>query len=88
MWTREELNKRFDYHAPTGNKANTHEWVRAQFKTVASDMLTMLSDGRELSLVITHLEEAMFWANAAIARTDAYRAAAPLSEFANDQEES
>jgi hypothetical protein len=79
-WSREELNKRFDYHAPTGNEGDTHEWVRARLKETASAMLTMLPDGRELSLVVTHLEEAMFWANAALARSEAYTAALPLRD--------
>jgi hypothetical protein len=32
------------------------------------DLLDLLPPGREKALVLTNLEQAMFWANAAIAR--------------------
>lgn len=64
---RTDLNKRFDYHAP-GKKTALHEYFRAEFKDMAVAVVTGVPDGREKSLVLTHLEEALFWANAAIAR--------------------
>jgi hypothetical protein len=64
----EELRRRFQYHAPGEVKAGKHEQVRARLGDLADDLNVALPEGREKSLVMTHLEEAMFWANAAIAR--------------------
>lgn len=64
----EDLNNRFDYHAPDDARKRDHEDVRQTVKVAASNLNAMLPECREKSLVMTHLEEAMFWANAAIAR--------------------
>lgn len=63
-----DLEKRFTYHAPTPEKARQHERVRSYLRQMAEEFNETLPEGREKSLVITHLEEAAFWANAAIAR--------------------
>ena len=63
-----EIDRRFDYHAPDGPKRIMHEDVRTSVKHVAVDFVAMLPEGREKSLALTALEEALFWANAAIAR--------------------
>ena len=64
-----DLTDRFDHHPPS------HESIAAQHGGVRSDLLTIASfweetipPCREVSLALTKLEEAMFWANAAIAR--------------------
>lgn len=64
-----ELENRFRHHPP-GNAATVeaHEHVRQVLYGVARELLDVCPPGRELSSTITHLEEAMFWANAAIAR--------------------
>lgn len=64
----DDLANRFTYHPPTPVKALQHENVRAVLLSAAQELSANLPAGREKSLVITHLEEAMFWANAAIAR--------------------
>lgn len=68
----DEVNHRFDYHPPStpGVVAN-HEQVRDICRSVALRFNRQLPDCRETSLAITKLEEAMFWANAAIARHQA-----------------
>lgn len=66
----EDLLRRFAYHAPDRARAELHEDVRAGIYSLARWLNETLPTGREASLVITHLEEAMFWANAAIARAD------------------
>lgn len=66
--TFEEIEKRFNYHAPTPEKKTLHENVRYRLKQVALDLNQSLPPSREMSLFFTHLEEAMMWANAAIAR--------------------
>lgn len=54
--------------ADTDLKRGAHEWVRSTLGRVAHDFADSLPAGREKSLAMTHLEETMFWANAAIAR--------------------
>lgn len=66
--TPEDVTNRFDYHVPNDERRAQHERVRANLVGVAADLNTFLPEGREKSLSITRLEEAMFWANAAIAR--------------------
>lgn len=63
-----ELDKRFDYHRPTAEKAERHARVRAACKTLAEKCDEELEEGREKSTVMARLEEVMFWANASIAR--------------------
>lgn len=63
------LANRFNYHpANTPERQKAHENVREDLKHVAINLLALLPEGREKSLAFTKLEEAMFWANAAIAR--------------------
>jgi hypothetical protein len=42
--------------------------VRDECQALAEFMNEVLPEGREKSLVLTKIEETMFWANAAIAR--------------------
>jgi hypothetical protein len=64
-----DLENRFMYHPPkTEVIKRQHESVRNTVHAVAKLMDQALPDGREKALAITKLEEAMFWANAAIAR--------------------
>lgn len=65
-----ELENRFTYHAPDPAKARAHETVRNTVRNLAVYLDSLLTDGREKSLVMTHLEEATFWANASLARND------------------
>ncbi len=63
------LENRFRYHPPrTEEIKKDHERVRSIFFSVASEMDLGLPDCREKAVVMTKIEEAMFWANAAIAR--------------------
>lgn len=68
MLGNEEIQRRFDFHPADDQKAYVHETVRGILGDAAWDFDRILPDGREKSLAITKLEEAMFWANAAIAR--------------------
>jgi len=63
-----ELDRIFNDHPPTTEEeALAHEQVRQMFKDVAK-VISNLPAGRERSLVMTKLEEASFYAHAAIAR--------------------
>ena len=70
METFPDLHNRFAYHPPRPDTddADRHGEVRQQCFNLASIINDACPDSREKSLAITHLEEAMMWANAAIAR--------------------
>jgi len=70
--TREDLKRRFQFHpADANNTIERHDNVRAVCLDAAEVILEETGpSSREQSLAITKLEEAMFWANAAIARGD------------------
>lgn len=64
-----DLINRFRFHpANTTEKAGQHQKIRNRCADLAVELNQLLPEGREKSLAITHLEEVMFWSNAAIAR--------------------
>lgn len=64
-----ELISRFRWHpAITDESKEAHIRIRRWCMELAADFNEVVPDGREKSLAMTHIEEAMFWANAAIAR--------------------
>lgn len=65
----EDIAHRFQYHAPDTAKGEKHAKVRELLGNVAQQLNQDVPEGREQALMITHLEEAMFWANAGIARS-------------------
>jgi len=66
MLTDEERN-RFEFHPATDATGWKHERARNLTHEVASNLSTLVSDGRHRSLMLTSLQEAMMWPNAAIA---------------------
>ena len=58
-----ELQNRFTYHPPIANQGQRYEEIRAKAFELAEFIMRRCPDSRELSLAMTHLEEAVFWAN-------------------------
>jgi hypothetical protein len=67
---RDNLDERFTYHAPKGDQEERYESLRGFAKQTAKAICTHCPDSREKSLALTNIEQAMFWANAAIARNE------------------
>ena len=63
-----ELDDRFHYHAPSKHGIDTHHTLSARFADLALHVTSVMPEGRELSLALTKLEEAKFWASAGVAR--------------------
>lgn len=64
----EDIENRFKYHKPDAERVSAHELIRNTMWNAAEYVNENVPDGREKSLAITALEEAMMWANAGIAR--------------------
>lgn len=63
----ERIVNDFTYHAPHGDQPKQYEEIRQTGKEFAL-LVALCPEGRERSLALTHIEEAVMWANAAIAR--------------------
>lgn len=66
----DNLANRFTYHPPKGDQAERYEEIRQLGRTMANEIDAMCPESREKSLAITKLEEAVMWANAAVARNE------------------
>lgn len=82
----EDLMHRFRHHPPRSQRrVRDHEAVRQRLGEMAEWLHGLLPPGRENALVLTKVEEAMFWANAALARApdpdaEAYATGAGLEQ--------
>lgn len=65
-----QRERSFTYHPPKGDQTNRYELIRAEAGRLSHLLNTNCPPSRELSLAQTKLEEAVFWANAAIARNE------------------
>lgn len=63
-----EIEKRFTYHPPTEGQPELYVQIRQMGRDLADTINKLTPESREQSLAITAVEEAVFWANAAIAR--------------------
>jgi hypothetical protein len=59
---------RFEFRPVTADTVSVIEAVRAAVIDLARAMDELLPDGREKALAITQLEQAQFWADAAVRR--------------------
>jgi hypothetical protein len=60
----------FTYHAPKDDQARRYVDIREKAKALALTFTMHCPPSRELSLAITNLEQAVMWANSAIARNE------------------
>ena len=70
MITKDDLDNRFTYHSPKGTQNERYVAMRESARRLAYQILESTPSSREQSLAITSLEEAIFWANASIARNE------------------
>lgn len=66
-----DLRRRFTFHPADADTGIMHDGVRESIHGCAQDLCELVPPGRELSLVLTHLEQAMMWGNAGVARAAA-----------------
>lgn len=64
------IDNNFKYHAPKDWQKERYEILRAMGRNLAETMYGYCPESRELSLALTNLEQAIMWANAAIARNE------------------
>lgn len=62
------LMDNYRHHAPDEDKVKVHQAIRGNIYSAAEYINGNVPECREKSLAMTKLEEAMFWANAAVAR--------------------
>jgi hypothetical protein len=66
--TEDQLQNRFNYHAPDKERAGDHAFIRHECLKLASAINELCESSYESREAIQCVELAMFWANAAIAR--------------------
>ena len=66
--TLESLENRFTYHAPKEGQPLLYETIRNTGKNLAVMLYQICPEGPELTEAIKKIDEAVMWANAAIAR--------------------
>lgn len=66
----QQLKHTFTYHRPEGNQPERYERIRSEAGKLAHLIACNTPESREQSLALTKLEEAIFFANAAIARNE------------------
>lgn len=64
-----DLDNVFSHHPPQPGQQERYQAIRAKAKELAALMGEECPPSRELSLARTNLEQAVFWANASIARS-------------------
>lgn len=64
----DRIENDFTYHPPTDDMVPKFPIIRNLAKELAHKIDELVPDGREKSLALTKLDEAVFWGNAGIAR--------------------
>lgn len=66
----ERIENNFTYHAPEKEQIEKYNEIRSNGKDFAYVLHFNCPESREKSLAMTNLEQAIMWANAAIARNE------------------
>jgi len=66
--TMRQIEHNFKYHPPREGQQKIYEEMRHEAKDFALFVELNCPDSREKSIALTKIEEAVMWANAAIAR--------------------
>lgn len=67
---REDFKCRFSYHAPKDDQPIRYGAVRGETQELAEVIYGNCPPSRERRLALTHLEQAIMWANASIERNE------------------
>ena len=65
--TPEQIEETFTYHKPFGDQPKRYELIRSAARILANTIQDSCPESREKSLAFTNLQQAVMWANAAIA---------------------
>lgn len=65
-----QIDNAFRYHAPKADQPERYQAIRDKAKELAMLIGNSTPMSREQSLSLTNLEQAVMWANAAIARNE------------------
>lgn len=63
----------FIHHPPRPDQIKKYDTVRSRFKEMAEMIKNICPETRERDQSMVNLEQAMFWANASIAREEIYK---------------
>jgi hypothetical protein len=66
----EQIDRAFRYHAPKQDQPERYTRIRHEALCLAETIVTLTPESREQSIALTKLEEAVMFANAAIARNE------------------
>lgn len=65
-----QIDSAFTYHPPHGDQAQRYVLIRDAARALATLIAQNTPSSREQSLALTDIENAVMWANAAIARNE------------------
>lgn len=67
---KDQIDNNFVYHRPFGDQPARYESVRNEAKKFAEFVAANTPESREQAVALTNIEQAVFWANASIARNE------------------
>lgn len=65
-----DLKDRFTYHPPKEDQPKRYEQIRVNALEFAELIAELCPESRERTIAINKVDEAVFWANASIARNE------------------